>query len=271
MKENISHKDIFFSVMICCYNSEKYIRETIDSVIAQTHHSWEMVIINDGSTDDTENIVLDYKSKGVPIIYFKQNNLGFAAARNKAISIANAEWIAIIDHDDICLPNRLEIQSKQIIANPTSKLFFGNVLHFEKNDINDKAHLSKINLNKIKLKKKEVSISLLKFGCFIDSESVVFSKRAAKEIDFFNTNFKFVADYDFFIRLGKRYDFNYTNILLSKWRIHNNQATKKMNKLYFKEINLIYFLNLFSFDLFFKLKLLLIVKLILNLLFRRIH
>ena len=77
--------------MICCYNSEKYIRETIDSVIAQTHHSWEMVIINDGSTDDTENIVLDYKSKGVPIIYFKQNNLGFAAARNKAISIANDE------------------------------------------------------------------------------------------------------------------------------------------------------------------------------------
>ena len=65
--------DIFFSVMICCYNSEKYLRETLDSVINQTHQNWEIVIINDGSTDKTEEIILEYKNDGVPIIYFKSS------------------------------------------------------------------------------------------------------------------------------------------------------------------------------------------------------
>ena len=268
---SINNTDIFFSVIICCYNSERYIRETIDSVISQTHKNWEIVIVNDGSTDSTEEIILNYKNKGINIIYTKQENLGFAAARNKAISIANAEWIAIIDHDDICLPDRLEIQSTQIVSNPESKLFFGNVLHFEKIDNKEITHLSKINLKKIKLNKKEIYYSLLRYGCFIDSESVVFSKIAARKINFFNNNYKFVADYDFFIRLGKIYDFNYINQTLSKWRLHKKQSTKTMKKMYVKELSILYFLNLLNFDFFIKLKFFLLIKIILNIILKKPH
>ena len=71
--------------MICCYNSEKYLYETIDSIINQTYTNWEIVAINDGSTDSTEEIILDYMHQGVPIVYHKQENMGFAAARNKAL------------------------------------------------------------------------------------------------------------------------------------------------------------------------------------------
>ena len=100
--------------MICCYNSEKYLHETIDSVIDQTYTNWEIVIVNDGSTDGTEEIILDYIDQGIPITYLKQENKGFGAARNKAIELAKGDWIAIIDHDDICIPNRLESQVNDI-------------------------------------------------------------------------------------------------------------------------------------------------------------
>ena len=109
--------DIFFSVMICCYNSERYLSETLDSVVSQTYKNWEIVAINDGSSDDTEKILMNYKNDGIPITYHKQTNQGFASARNKAIELAKGDWIAIIDHDDICLPNRLEVQIEHIKNN----------------------------------------------------------------------------------------------------------------------------------------------------------
>ena len=122
--------DILFSVMICCYNSEKYLRETIDSVVKQSYTNWEIIAVNDGSTDDTEEIILDYIHQGFRITYHNQENKGFAAARNKAIELAKGEWVAIIDHDDICLLDRLEVQFTHIQENPTAKLFFGDAIHF---------------------------------------------------------------------------------------------------------------------------------------------
>ena len=132
---NSVNNDIYFSVMICCYNSEKYLCETIESVINQTYTNWEIVVINDGSSDDTEEIILNYKRKGIPIIYHKQENMGFAAARNKAVELAKSKWIAIIDHDDICMPTRLEVHAKQINSNPKAKLFFADTVYFNNDGI----------------------------------------------------------------------------------------------------------------------------------------
>ena len=71
---------ITFSFMICCYNSEKYLDNTIKSIIYQTYKHWEIVAINDGSTDNTKQIIMDYINQGYPIKYFEQENKGFAAA-----------------------------------------------------------------------------------------------------------------------------------------------------------------------------------------------
>ena len=63
-------KNLFYSVLVCCYNSEKYISETIDSIINQTYKHWEIVIVNDGSTDSTENIIFNYINQNIPITYY---------------------------------------------------------------------------------------------------------------------------------------------------------------------------------------------------------
>jgi glycosyltransferase involved in cell wall biosynthesis len=221
----------YFSVIICCFNSEKFIRETIDSVIKQTYSDWEIITVNDGSSDNTENIIKDYISKGVNINYFFQENRGFANARNKCLDLAKGEWIVIIDHDDICLPKRLEIQAAQIKMNPSSKLFFGDTIHFSENgDI--KNQFSTIDFSKIELEKNKAANSLLKYGCFIDSEGVMFNKAAALEVGGFDERYSYISDYDFFVKMGRLYDFSYTKEDLSKWRVHLDQATNTMSDIY---------------------------------------
>ena len=258
-----------FSIIICAYNSEKYISETLNSIVNQTYSNWEIILINDGSTDKTESIILEYIDKGVNIKYFYQKNHGFAFSRNLAIKKATSDWIVIIDHDDICLPNRLNIHYDQILNDKNNcKLFFGNTIHFD-NISNKKKHFDQFDINNINMKKPNVASSLLSIGCFIDSESVVFNKIAAISAGLLNTKYKYVSDYDFFIKMGIIYNFNYTYLNVSKWRIHNKQATVTMKKIIRNEMFDIYVNYLFNKNIFFVCKLNIIIKLI-KLLFKRI-
>lgn len=227
--------------MICCYNSDKYLRETLESVINQTYKNWEIVAINDGSIDKTEEILLEYKSKGVPITYFRQENQGFAAARNKAVELSKGEWIAVIDHDDLCLPQRLEIQANHIRENPSAKLFFANTVHFDDDGTEIRRQFDRLNPCELNLTKGKAMDSLLAFGCFIDTESVVFNKEAALSIGGFDTSYKYAVDYDFFLRMGSAFDLFGSEEMVSRWRVHNGQASQRMEMIMFKESNRIFF------------------------------
>ena len=223
--------------MICCYNSEKYLQETIDSIINQIYTNWEIIIVNDGSTDGTEEIILDYIRQGVSITYHKQENKGFAAARNKAIELAKGDWIALIDSDDICLLDRLEIQSTHIRENSNAKLFFANTIHFNDEGIEIRRQFDRINPCKLDLRAGKAMNNLLIHGCFIDTEAVVFNKEAALSIGGFNTQYNYVADADFFKRMGSKYDMFAGEETVSKWRVHTRQLTQTMETIIRKEGN----------------------------------
>ena len=239
-------KNLFYSVLVCCYNSEKYISETIDSIINQTYKHWEIVIVNDGSTDSTENIIFNYINQNIPITYYKQVNQGLAAARNKGLELARGEWIAIIDHDDICLPNRLEIQARHIQTNRNAKLFFANTIHFN-NENEIRRHYDRFNPCQLDLSRGKALNSLLVHSGFIDTESVVFHKETALHIGGFDTKYKFVVDDDFFKRVGSKFDIFAGEETVSKWRVHNNQATQKMENIIHQE-NINIFVKYFYFE-----------------------
>ena len=120
----------YFSIIICCFNSEKFIAQTLDSLINQTYKNFEVLIVDDGSKDNTHKIISEYKEKFRSLIYLYHDNKGFVYSRNVGIKKANYEWIAILDHDDIAAYNRFEIHNEQINLNNESKLFFGNCEHF---------------------------------------------------------------------------------------------------------------------------------------------
>jgi len=109
------------SVVVPAYNTGAFLREALDSILAQTHPAHEILVVDDGSTDDTAAICHSY---GPAIRYIHQHNQGISAARNAGIRAAAGDWIALLDSDDIALPNRLQRAVDAIQANPNTVVFY---------------------------------------------------------------------------------------------------------------------------------------------------
>jgi glycosyltransferase involved in cell wall biosynthesis len=110
------------SVVIPAYNSEKYIRQTLQSVCDQTVNDWECVVVDDGSTDGTPQIIREMARKDDRIRMIEQSNAGPAAARNNGMASVSAgsEFIAFMDHDDVWLPDALAVLRDTLRAYPES-------------------------------------------------------------------------------------------------------------------------------------------------------
>jgi len=116
-----SEKKPFFSVVIPLYNKQSHVKETLESVFAQTFQDFEIVIVNDGSTDNSAKVVEAIQDNRIRVIH--QNNAGVSVARNRAIKEANAEYIAFLDADDIWLPEFLETICELIEKFPDAGLY----------------------------------------------------------------------------------------------------------------------------------------------------
>ena len=104
------------SIITPTYNCSKFIGATIESVLSQTYKNFEMIIVDDASTDDTESVVKSYKDKRIKYIKLKTNS-GPAVARNTAMEEAKGKYMAFLDSDDLWLPTKLEKQIKFIKKN----------------------------------------------------------------------------------------------------------------------------------------------------------
>src|SRR4051812_48333219 len=98
------------SVIIPCYNYGHLIAETIDSIIAQTYQDFQIIVINDGSTDNTEEVVLKYADNDSRINYYKYPNSGLGTSRNRGIEKAIGDYIQFLDADDLIEKRKFEIQ-----------------------------------------------------------------------------------------------------------------------------------------------------------------
>jgi glycosyltransferase involved in cell wall biosynthesis len=98
------------SIITPCYNSADYIAQTIESVLAQTYQDWEMIIVDDGSTDTSVGIIKEYLLRDVRLLLLHQENAGSASARNNGIRHARGQYIALLDSDDIWETNFLKSQ-----------------------------------------------------------------------------------------------------------------------------------------------------------------
>lgn len=157
-----SSGSICVSAVIPAYNAERFISETIHSVLAQTYEIAEIIVVDDGSSDRTAEVAAGFPRTHV----IRQPNGGQAAARNTGIRAASGEWIAFLDHDDVWLPRKTEIQlghvtadAGVIYANRFSPICFGNLWHRQ-------AHITPSGA----LVRKQ---ALLDVGCFEESRAVM--------------------------------------------------------------------------------------------------
>lgn len=234
---NDMESDPLISVTICTYNGEKYLKKTLESVYSQTYRNLEILIVDDGSTDGTRCILEEAIRTDNRIKVFYQENKGFGAARNKCVELAKGDYIAIIDHDDICLPKRLEVQINSAKKYPQAALFFSNSEHFLDDGTIIRKQFDPYDVNPctLGLSAGSAAENLLLYSCFIDSETVLFRKDAAIKVGGFNSTYKYVVDYDFFLRIGEKYDIVGDSQILAQWRVHPRQASQTMREIIYLE------------------------------------
>lgn len=115
------------SVIIPVFNGARYIGEALDSVLAQTYDAMEVLVIDDGSTDETQTVVQRF---GARVGYYAQPNRGSGAARNRGVELAHGEFLAFLDADDLWLPDKLERQLAVLVSQPACEAVTGLVEQF---------------------------------------------------------------------------------------------------------------------------------------------
>ena len=115
------------SVIVAAFDAERYLAETLDSIVAQDHPALEIVLVDDGSTDNTPEITQSY---GDAVRYFAQPNRGLGAAQNQGLALATGDFVSFLDADDLWLPEKTRVQLAAIVARPDVDVVFAHVEQF---------------------------------------------------------------------------------------------------------------------------------------------
>lgn len=218
------------SINLCCYNSAKYLRETLQSIVSQTYKSWELVIVNDGSTDSTELIIDEFKDKGCQIIYHYQQNKGLAASRNTAIELSQGALIAFIDHDDIWLPQKLERQVPLFEKNPTLGLLYSNAILLHQ------ATGKEFHQFKHRNQPRGMAFEDLLCHYVFSIPTILIRRKSLIALhQWFDEKLTLIEEADLFIRIAHDWEIEYQNEVLAKWRMHSESLTWKRAHLFSKE------------------------------------
>lgn len=177
------------SVVIPCYNQEKYVAECLDSVLAQTFPDFEAIVVNDGSTDESLKILEEYAKKDKRIIILNQSNQGVVASRNNAINVARGKYIYPLDADDLIAPTCLE-KLYQAIENHKGDIITSRVLKFGE-------ETGEMFLN------KPTKFNLIKENCLVNA--ALFKKSDFLAVGGYDALFnKGIEDYDLWLNMVLR-------------------------------------------------------------------
>lgn len=132
------------SVIMPAYNMEKYIADSIESVLNQDYNNWELIVMDDGSVDGTADIVKKYAEKDARIKYYYQENQKLSLARNNAISKSSGELIAFLDSDDLWLPQKLSVSVSEFLSSDQDMLFTGSYAFYTTEDLDNISNLDRM-------------------------------------------------------------------------------------------------------------------------------
>ena len=210
------------SVILPVYNGEKYLKEAIESILNQTYKDFEFIIINDGSTDKSLDIIEKYKKEDERIIVISRENKGLIATLNEGIEKAKGKYIARMDQDDISLSNRFEEQLK-IMENDKEIVVCGSWINVFGENRKEK-------ISKYFQYDKEIKANLIMSCCFAHP-SVMMRRDAFLDNNiWYDENFKNAEDYHLWTqlaRVGKFY--NIPKVLLN-YRFLETSITRVADK-----------------------------------------
>ena len=194
-------KEPLVSIIINCFNGEKYLKNAIDSVIAQTYKNWEIIFWDNQSNDESAKIFKEYKDNRLKYYYSSSHIKILYKAKNQALEKAKGEFIAFLDVDDWWLPEKLERQIP-LFKDPNVGVAYGNLwLFFEKKNKKKIYIKGKLPTGKI--------LNQLLNDYVIGSPTYVIRKKSLESLDYaFSNDFHIIGDFDINVRLATKWKIN---------------------------------------------------------------
>lgn len=225
IRQQKGQRVIMFSVIIPNYNQEKYIRSAIQSVLEQTCRDFEIIVVDDGSTDQSKAIIDEF---GEQVRYLWQENQGLAGARNTGIRAARGEYIALLDADDIWLPGYLEKIKALIEQHPGAVVFYTAAFCM---DQQGRPLTQKLGLPVRDVSDREKLYQSLLRGNYIIPSTVTIRKDVIVEAGLFDPTLRSCEDIDLWLRIAQENSFVGTGDCLIRYRLHPASLSKNSQKM----------------------------------------
>lgn len=207
------------SVVVTAYNVRAFIAETLRSVMSQPYANFEVIVVDDGSTDGTDRI-LESVSDDARISVIRQTNKGSSSARNAGARAAKGEFLAFIDGDDVATSHRLHSSIEALQQYPDSALSYGRI------DLIDEAGKTLSRRRSSRYRSGWVA-GELRYRNFIPFSAITVKRKAFERVGGFDESIRSSEDWEFLWRLAKQYEFRFVDECLILYRIR--QASKTMD------------------------------------------
>jgi len=206
------------SVVVATFNGQRWISDTLQSVLAQTWPDVQVIVCDDGSTDGTGEL-LDRFDDRVEVLH--QDNAGVSAARNHGARLATGSWLAFLDHDDLWEPDMLERQVASLAARPDAGLAYA-----DSHIIDDHGLLHGRRSGWLDFREGDVHAELL-LGNFITIETMVMRTDLFHELGGFDESLHFLEDYELFLRIAASRPVVFQPEPVARYRIHESNLSRQ--------------------------------------------
>jgi glycosyltransferase involved in cell wall biosynthesis len=216
------------SVIMNCHNGEKYLLESISSLIAQNYKNWELIFWDNNSVDNSKKIVKRFKDKRIK--YFKSNKFNkLYHSRNLAINKAKGKYIGFLDVDDLWEKTKLQKQINFLSVNQTIKVIYSNFFL-----INELTRKKRLGYKKNTLPAGFITQKILNHNC-IGFVTTMIEKNIFKN-NKFNNKYDIIGDFDFFVKISQKFQIGCIQSALASYRIHSSNLSEKKIDLFIKEL-----------------------------------
>ncbi|MFQ5678539.1 MAG: glycosyltransferase family 2 protein [Gemmatimonadota bacterium] len=222
------------AVVIAAYNAAEWIAEALESVAAQSRPADELIVVDDGSTDDTAAKVEEWQgTASLPVRLLRQPNAGLSAARNRAVLAAASEYIALLDADDLLLPHHLATLERAFALRSGLVLSFGNAERTTIDGCRADPYLAGKAIERLAFEEVAPGVRVISesvfpsliYGSFIPCCGTLFSRAASCAIGLWDEGLRTANDRDFWLRLSRAGGFAYTPEVVAVVRYHDANLT----------------------------------------------
>jgi len=206
------------SVVIPCYNQARFLGEAIESVLSQTYADFEVIVVDDGSTDDTAGVASSYAAEDARVRLISQENRGLAGARNRGLAEAGGEYVVFLDSDDRLLAGALEVGVRELASHPQCAFVSGRcrfiaadgspILRLEQESVEGDPH-----------------VELLRAGPIL-VPAVTYRRSVFEVVGGFDESYEAAEDYAFYYRVARRFPIHFHDAAVAEVRRHEGSMTR---------------------------------------------